>query len=586
MRGARRGRKWRRILVILGGLFLVWVAWLSVSLTMAARDLVAAVDILNAARSRAQLTDITSDRLLTDLFRAKERFARAHARLTEPTSAPVKVLPFVGRQMRSLVALSSAAEKVTDVGTEGVAEVRRLLPEEAVDGSRRPALVRQLSDVAQRAAERLASIPLGPRVGLLPPLAQRHNELAGELDQLQAGLTRGAVGGRVAAEILSSPGRYLILAANNAEMRAGSGMFLSVGELRTGDGLLRLSPMTTVENILVPEGAVPLEGDLDARWGWLKPNVDWRNLMLSPRFDASAQLASRMWVALGHEPVDGVIALDPVMLQGLLRATGPIAVENRTIDADNVLQLLLHDQYLEFPSDVQIAQRRELLGAIAAATFDAVNDRRLSLPTLADGLARAIRGRHLMLWSSRAENQSALTTVGVDGGLRPDSLLVSMLNRGGTKLDWFLQVSGELSFQAEGSDTRGVLRVVFENHVPPGQPAYIAGPREGSGAGPGEYLGIMTVTLPGFARGARIDGVEKVAVAGPDGPTRVVGFQLSIPAGGRQTVLVHFLLPRHEGSLLVEPTARIPAMHWTSGGHTWSDAGSRRITWRTAVQGR
>lgn len=358
-------------------------------------------------------------------------------------------------------------------------------------------------------------------------------------------------------------------------------MLLSVGELEARDGVLRMGPMTTVEDIIVPEGAVALDGDLAARWGWLKPNEDWRNLMLSPRFDASAELASRMWVALGHQPVDGVIALDPVVLQALLAVTGPIQVEGETIDAAGVVARLLHDQYLLFPADTQIAARREQLGAIAQTAFEAVNGDRVSLPGLAAGLARATRGRHLLMWSALPTQQAAWAAVGLDGGLRPDSLLVSMMNRSGNKLDWFLHVSAELTFEPAGADTRGTLRLQFENRVPPGQPAYIAGPRAGSGVGKDVYRGILTATLPASAREPRIEGVEQMAVAGPDGPTGVVGLQLDVAPGRPQTVVVRFVVPGHEGSLVVEPSARIPPVRWTAAGRAWSDEGSHRVPWKT-----
>src|SRR5207244_8808773 len=132
------------------------------------------------------------------------------------------------------------------------------------------------------------------------------------------------------ASLLTGPRTYLVLAANNAEMRAGSGMFLSIGELTTSAGSLRLTGMSSVTEVPIPPG-VPVEGDLASRWGFIDPAADWRDLMLSPRFDASAQLATRMWAAAGRGPVDGVLVLDPVALSGILQATGPVQVGPRPI---------------------------------------------------------------------------------------------------------------------------------------------------------------------------------------------------------------------------------------------------------------
>jgi len=567
------------VVPLVGVVVLAWVGWLGANLLLASKDLRAGINTMESARARGNLADIASGNLLDEFAAAERQFARAHDRLTGPTWAPVRVLPFVGRQMRSLTALSSAATTVAGVGGDGVAEVRRLLAETPPGTAERSTLARKLAEVADLAHRRLASVTLGPRTALVPPLAARRGQLADQLEQLRGGLERGSVGGKAAAELLAGPRRYLLLAANNAEMRAGSGMVLSVGELETSGGVLRLGPMTSAETLLVPEGAVPLDGDLAARWGWLKPNVDWRNLMLSPRFDVSAALAAKMWVALGHDPVDGVIAVDPILLRALLAVTGPVVLDSRTISADTAVEYLVHGQYVEFPEGAQIAERREQLGALAGASLEAVNRTQAPLPALAEGLARAARGRHLLVWSSLPEEQAAWATLGVDGGLQPDSLAVSMLNRGGNKLDTFLAVSSDLSFEPDGDGTRGTLRVVLENRVPPGEPAYIAGPAAGSGVAKDVYLGLFTVTLPGSARNASIEGVAQLAVVGPDGPTRVVGMELAIPPGESRTVVVRFGLPGPQGSVLVEPTARFPATQWSSGSDRWADEGSHRVRW-------
>jgi hypothetical protein len=578
MAGDGRGRSRRPVLLLALALVLAWLLWLGVHLVFAAVDIRAGVDAAEAARAKASApSDIASGRPLADLRRARQRFDRAHQRLTARPWVPIRTLPFLGRQLRSLSSLAGAAAQVADVGASGIADVGRLLEGQPPTGAARAELVRELAEVAGEADRRLASVGLGPRRALLRPLASRRNELADELDDLRTGLQRGSIGGRALSDFLMGPRRYLVVAANNSEMRAGSGMILSLGELETRDGTLRLGPMTTVTEIEVPPG-VPVEGDYADRWGWLKPTEDWRNLMLSPRFDVSAPLAARMWTSTDKAPVDGVLALDPVTVQAVLAATGPVSVEGMAISADNVLEELLYQQYLRFPVE-ETEARREQLGAIARVTFDALERSEVAVPALAGGLAKAARGRHLMVWSANPGEQQAWAAAGVAGALSTDSLLVSVVNRGGNKLDYFLEVAAELNFMPGAKDTDCTLRLLLRNRVPPDQPRYIAGPHRLSGVGKGVYLGILAATLPGTARNSRIDGVDRLAVAGPDGPTRVIGFQLTVPPGESRTVTIRFVLPGQRGSVTVEPSARLPAIQWTSAGKRWSDEGSHRLSW-------
>ena len=57
-----------------------------------------------------------------------------------------------------------------------------------------------------------------------------------------------------------------------------------------------------------------------------------------------------MWKALTGQQVDGVLALDPVTLQALIAAEGPVTVDGVELNADNVVRYILHDQYKDAQS--------------------------------------------------------------------------------------------------------------------------------------------------------------------------------------------------------------------------------------------
>jgi hypothetical protein len=575
---ARRRRRWPWF--VLAGV-VAWVLIAGWDLAAGALDLQAGKKSVDAARATSSTDDLVAGRPTADLRRAARRLGSAHRHLNDPILTPVRVLPVVGRQLRSAAAISGAAATVADAGATGLTRARVIIDREATSSRSRATAARELSQIATDALVRLRSLSLGPRSGLVGPLAQARADLAENLTTVTTALERGAAGGRAVATLLDGPRRYLVFAANNAEMRAGSGMFLSVGELDTGDGL-RLGDMQSVTAVPLPTGAaaVPLEGDLPNRWGWLHPSEEWRNLMLSPRFDVQAPLAVRMWTASGHGDVDGVLALDPLALKGLLQATGPVTVDGRQIDSSTVVAELLHDQYTRFGSeDAELAARREGLGRLARATFDALNTRTWKVADLARGLLPLVEGRHLLAWSKRADDQGDWSTAGVDGSMAADSLLVALSSRAGNKLDQYVHISSDLETTPSGAGTAVTMRVTLANDAPTGQPKIITGPTDGSGVGEGTYVGVLSVTLPGAARHARIDGVPELTVAGPDGPTRVIGLLLPLDRGQRRTLVVHFDLPERDGSMRIEPSARVPAIAWQRGGKAWTDAQPHVVRW-------
>ena len=215
------------------------------------------------------------------------------------------------------------------------------------------------------------------------------------------------------ADILQGPQTYLLLMANNAEMRAGSGDFEEVGALTTHNGHLVLSHINQTVNIPVAAGKVTATGDLEARWGWLKPGEDWRNLGFTPQFDVNAPLAAQMWQAETGQHVDGVIAVDIEALHQILLVTGPVTLHNGTVvSADNVVQLLSHDQYkglVDLPTGAQARAeggREDQLGALAQAALAALESESLNLKSLANAMTTATQGRHLLMWSEQPGAQA------------------------------------------------------------------------------------------------------------------------------------------------------------------------------------
>ena len=558
---------------------LAWIVAAGVALFSANREIRSGLRAVDAARNTADASAIVEGRLLPELRTARSHFATAHGRVTGLLLAPARMLPFVGRQLGSAIALSAAATKVADVGIAGMNDAQPILAEPGENHAARAASARRLGLLAGRARTELSGIRLGPRVGLLGPLGNARNRLADQVAELQDALGKGAVGGAAVADLLEGPRRYLVFAANNAEMRAGSGMFLSAGELETGPQGLHLSPMRSVTEIPVPAGAVPLTGDLADRWGWLEPNQEWRNLMSSPRFDANAALAAQMWVAAGNQPVDGVMVLDPVGLGGLLRGTGPVEVEGRTYTQDNIEDELLHHQYLRFPALEDRPERREGLGTIARAIFTALDAGEWSLAELAAGLADVSSGRHVLMWASDPSQQAAWEALGVDGALHADSLLLSVQNRGGNKLDRFLQVEADVTVSSVENETEVTVNVRVTNQAPTGEPHYVVGPHPLSGVGEGVYVGLLTLNVPAGAHDGRFEGVEQLAVQGNDGPCRVLGFQFDLPRGGQRTIVARFRLPVTAGAMRVEPSARVPATTWRSGSTTWRDTSANILSW-------
>ena len=542
---------------------LLWVALVTVQIFLAQRELRDGFDASSDAGHVASPGELVDGVPLPLLERARDRFASAARRLDGALLFPVRHLPVLGRQVRTAASVTDAAEEASDLAIDALEQARTALDEGGTTGPARVALLREVATIAADAKERVEAIDVGSGRALLAPVADRRNELVERLVELDEGLARTVVVTRATADLLEGPRRYLLLAANNAEMRAGSGMFLTAGVLEVRDGQMEIGELFQTGDLQLDGEGVPLDEDYEARWGWLEPNREWRNLGATPAFDRSAPIAAAMWQQAMGETVDGVIAVDAQALEAVIAATGPVEVEGQVVPPDNVPGWVLHDQYLLFPEK---SARRDMLGAVANAALEIVEEGDIELGVLAGEIAKAAGGRHILVWSNRPEEQRAWETAGVAGSLSPDSLLVGVMNSGGNKLDWFLETSNDLRIETRDDRVHVELEVHVANNTPEGEPEYIAGPTPGSvQLVEGEYRGLVSVTVPGAASDLSFEGDPALAAIGPDGPTNVIATEFRLLRGERRSFIVRFTLPAG-ATIRREPSGRVPPVAWRLDG--------------------
>jgi hypothetical protein len=573
-----RSRRWK-IMAVVVAVVAAWGIAVIVEVVLAYDDVHQGQAEVQAAKSKLSANDVLTGAPVADLRSAANSFSAGRSLLSSPLLWPVDVLPVAGRQLRSVQDLSGAADQVARAGVTAVQQSRSLLRLPHTAGPQRVLVLRRLAALASRTHLALSRVDLGPDQGLIGPIGHERTTFVNDLTQVRTTLARTSAAASEAADILQGPATYLLLAANNAEMRSGSGAFLEAGIVTTGDGRLRLGDMVPTANLALPPGAVPVGGDLEARWGFLLPGVDWRNLGLTPQFEVNGPLAARMWKADTGQSVDGVLAIDVQSLQEILGVTGPVTTSSgQVVSSDNVVQYLLHDQYVG-ENYAESSQRIDQLSTLASATLNALENRPYSLRSMVNALSAAAAGRHLLVWSAKPRTQAVWSKVGISGPLSSSSLMATVINRGGNKLDQYLTVTSSLELTTNGNMTKGRLTMTMANDTPPGQSQFIAGPYPGLNTSYGEYVGIATVNLPGYVRHVSTPSAHSVVTSGPEGSTLLVATSIDIPAGTKKKVTYTFVLPEPHGTLTVLPSARIPPVVWHANGASFDDSKSNTVSW-------
>ena len=565
----RSSRRARRITIAI--LLFVFVGWLGfcAHLGLSAKaHLQKAQEHLRALTSGDGSLKSLVDGDQSLLLNAQAELSKAHQDLDSSALGIAAPVPFVGTQVRSARALTTTAKGLVDAAV--IASVD-LTPQRR-KGISRIDLLDRVAVAGQHLAVAVNGSRLGPSGGLIAALADARDEMSRQLVTIKTPLDRTNAAIPGLRQMLIGPTHFLLVAANNAQMASGSGLPLAVATLDIADGQMHVGPFDWTAAIDVPAGSVPLPSELADLWAFATPQDTIRRAIVTPRFPVSARLMADQYRAATGRAVDGVMLIDIVGLQKLVAAAGTPGAAG-SIPADQIIPELMNGQYLkvDYGSPDGIVERKERLGDVARSAVSTLLDPDASLVGLSTALSEAISGRHLLLWSSVPAVQHAFVSLGAEGDLVDTSVAVSLQNEASNKLDWFVRVGAKMTAsEAANGDRNMTVEVDITNIVPDGQPAYVAGPSLRV-LSYGDYVGYLTINVPGAATNLHLGDKSPLILAGSDGPTSTIGQLVSIKRNAATKVTFLFTLPASMATLRVEPSARYPSISWSMAQETWTD---------------
>jgi hypothetical protein len=539
-------------------LLILAVAWVGVRGLMAKRDLEQSVQLVGTLRSQLVSGDSTAAQKTSDDL--QDHAAAARSLTGDPVWSAFQVLPFVGSNLR---AVREVAVVVDDVATGAVKPVAGIIGDVNVkafapkDGKVDLAPLVKAQPAVQRATTTLAKADRDAAAidtsDTLSPVTSAVNQLRNAVASVagQADVANRAV--QLAPAMLGHDGdrRYLLLFQNNAELRAGGGIPGAVALLDVKDGAIHLSNQASGASFGQAEQPVlPLSTDTQGLYGAITGEY-MQDVTLTPRFDVSAKLAREMWKQKFGQQVDGVLAMDPVTLAYLLKATGPVQLPTGdTLTSDNAVKLLLSDVYAKYP-DPQVQDA--FFASAASAVFDKVSSGTFDPKAFISALTDGVQENRLRLWSADKSEQTQLDGTAVAGPLPTSSASerqfgVYLNDATGAKMDFWLQKTiavGSAVCRADGRPT-SVVQVTLKNTAPADAatslPAYVTGGGD-FGVAPGKVQTNLAVyaAKDEIYLGSTQDGKAAAPHTAVDGDHPVVQVQTLLAPGQSTTFRVTFL---------------------------------------------
>ncbi|MDQ3915613.1 MAG: DUF4012 domain-containing protein [Actinomycetota bacterium] len=550
----------RRRLFLLGSLLLFALLTDGAYVLFRLSDtLLAAADGLEQAGEDLQEADLAAaERDFVQAFQDAEAADRAQG---HPAFQIARALPWIGNEATAVRALSQAAGRSAQAGLAGVDAARAL----GAGGGELTASVYENGRVNFAAFDRAqpfvadAHRLLGEADSLLetspeprlPFIEDALVKATREIDRATDAAGKGSLVLETLPSLLGkgSVRQYLLAFQSPSEARGTGGLVGLHGVLEARNGQLELLTVGGIDELALSDfGSVEAPAWFREHYGPLSATRQWQQANESPHFPVVAEVLLRMYDRVYGEDLDGVIAMDPLTLEHLLTATGPLRTPGleTPVSQDNVAKLLMHDSYVMFPD---AARQSAVLGGLIRGFWGALQEGDVDAAALAKGVAESAQTQHLKVYSREPEEQDALRTLGATGDyvhLGPNVQMVFHNNFAANKVDWFLdrRVETSVRITAEG-EARVTTTLTLRNDAPPGPPGTLLGNPLYNEYAPGVNGLFANFLLPEEATVYRfhIDGERTPYILHRDGPYPVAWDIVKIPPGGTSEVFVRYRVP-------------------------------------------
>lgn len=495
----------------------------------------------------------------SDLTSADAHTARAHRWTTGPAWYLAAQIPVLGDPVRTVRGAAWAVHRVTAQVLPPLVRLTEGLTGDARAGGSPidlAALRREAPalDRAARAASDTRTRSQGlPGSTWLSAADRARTRLAVMLDRLAPATGDAAAAARILPAMLGGQGdrRYLVIFQNTAESRGTGGLPGAFAVLTAHQGKLGFGDFGNDSAMSAAPAPVDLGREFAADYGQNAPTTTWVNANLSPHFPYAARIWANAWLRQAGTKVDGVIALDPRAMAGLLAVTGPARLTGGTsVSAANVLDLTERTSYSAF---ADTAARKSFFIDVASATAGKLLDADTRhYPALLSALRTELKQGRIMVWSARPSEQQEIQRDHFAGVLPEGSAPFSGLvvnNAAGTKLDYYLDRKLEWQAGKCGPDGREVtVTATLTNRAPDaGLPAYVTqrvdAPAYATRPGDNRLLVSYYATAGAGLAGATLDGRTALVNTTTERGHPVFTLDMEIPRQRARTLELHLVEP-------------------------------------------
>lgn len=320
----------------------------------------------------------------------------------------------------------------------------------------------QANELVQQQVDTINALPQ-PHVGVVRSAYEQGkeqiNKVADMLDQVN-----GMVQAMPKLLGQDGPRTYLLVAQTTSEQRSGGGLVGSLGTMQVDNGNISVGEFhSNKEFVALGESATAEEHDVFS--DPLYFSFDVRDLFAVPDFSRTAEMLNTVWQRSEYAcDIDGVIAIDPLFIQEMVRINGDITLDNgQVLTGDNTAEFMLNGIYKAFDPDTQDMYFEYVASAVMDGAFS--NMTMDKMMQIAQAMGTLAEGRHFYAYTFHEDEAEYFQGAGFAKNA-PDSetdpeVGIYMNEQNASKLGWYLRRSSTITRTACNADGSQTYHVTF-----------------------------------------------------------------------------------------------------------------------------
>ena len=337
---------------------------------------------------------------------------------------------------------------------------------------------------------------------IIPPDKQAgFEDLKNKLPELKTFVDMGSDYAKFFENLINTSGyhRYLVMFQNGSELRPTGGFPGTYGVISFKDGKL---DMITVDDVYNLDGQLKQHIIPPLQMQHITPTWGMRDANWYVDFPMSARNTEAFYEKESGQSVDGVILINPEMIQKVLEIVGPVEmpVYNLTLDSTNVLTTL--QAQVEYgPNRAQPKQIiKDFMPLLMNKIYAAGSDKWLAI---FNTLVLSMNEKNMLMNFKNLSLESFVTDKGFGGQVHQgdaDYVMPVVTNIKGSKTDAVTDTSFAISTSFDGTTAVHTLTITRQHN------------------GGGSKFGFYNKQNPAYIRVLVPDGAQLVAVTGNDQP--------------------------------------------------------------------